>query len=109
MNSKNKTNTLIKQGNINVIIKWYKIIITKTIHRSRVINFKPTKNLKQLKKLFNILPPIIKYEKYSILCLTFVIYYNIIYNEETESRCIYLTWLELLMGKRPYEIYKLYD
>jgi len=67
------------------------MIITKTIHKSSVINFKPTKNLKQLKKLFNILPPSIKYEKKLILCLTFVYYYNIIYNEETESRCIYLT------------------
>ena len=59
--------------------------ITKTIHKSRVINFKPTKNLKQLKKLFNILPPIIKYEKYIILCLTFVYYYNIIYNEKRKA------------------------
>ncbi len=48
------------------------MIITKAIQISKVINFKPTKNLKQLKKLFNILPPIIKYEKNTILCLTFV-------------------------------------
>ncbi len=46
--------------------------ITKTIHKRRVISFKPTKNLKQLKKLFNILPPIINYEKDVNLCLTFV-------------------------------------
>ena len=30
------------------------MIITKTIDNNKVINFKPTKNLKQLKKLFNI-------------------------------------------------------
>ena len=65
---------MIKQGNINVIIKWYRITITKTIVKSKVINFKPTKNRKQLKKLFNILPPSIKYAKKRQFVLDFCLY-----------------------------------
>lgn len=48
--------------------------ITKTIVKSKVINFKPTKNLKQLKKLFNILPPSIKYAKKRQFVLDFCLY-----------------------------------
>ena len=72
MNSIINTNTFIKQGNINVIINWYKIIIVRDKTINRHISFNPTNNLKQLKKLFNILPPSIIYEKYWYLCLTFV-------------------------------------
>ena len=39
------------------------MMITSTIVKSRVTNLKPTKNLKQLKKLFNIVSPSIKYAK----------------------------------------------
>ena len=55
INSKNKTNTFKKHGMIKEIIKWYRITMAITIQRISVINFKPTKNLKQLKKLLNIL------------------------------------------------------
>ena len=41
------------------------MIIAKTIVKIKVISFKPIKNLKQLKKLFNILSPSIKYAKIS--------------------------------------------
>ena len=64
MNSIINTNTFIKQGNINVIINWYKIIIVRDKTINRHISFNPTNNLKQLKKLFNILSPTIIYEKY---------------------------------------------
>ena len=37
--------------------------ITKTKHPSKANSLSPAKNLKQLKKLFNILPPSIKYAK----------------------------------------------
>lgn len=56
--------------------------ITKTIHRSRQINLKPTKQRKIFKKLFNIISPSIKYAKYYTWCLTFVKIYNIILNEK---------------------------
>ena len=36
---------------------------------SKQINFNPTKNLKQLKKLFNIISPSIKYAKKQIFVL----------------------------------------
>ena len=70
-NSNNNTKTLIKQGNNKVIINWYNITITKTIEANKQINLKPANNLKQLKKLFNILPPNIIYEKIVYMCLTF--------------------------------------
>ena len=54
----------MKQGNIKAIINWYNIIITSDIAANKHISLKPTNNLKQLKKLFNILPPSIIYEKY---------------------------------------------
>jgi len=58
------------------------MITTSAKEASKHINLKPTNSLKQLKKLFNILPPNIIYEKYSYLCLTFVLIYNIILNEK---------------------------
>jgi len=42
-------------------MKWYIITITKTILSIKVSNFNPAKNLKQLKKLLNIVSPSIKY------------------------------------------------
>ena len=36
-------------------------MITKIMVNRRVINLRPTKNLKQLKKLFNMISPSIKY------------------------------------------------
>ena len=62
----------IKHGIINVIIIWYKIIITSTTNAIRASSLRPTKNLKQLKNLFNMLSPNIKYSNIFILCLTFV-------------------------------------
>ena len=53
-NSQKSTKTLIKQGRIKVIINWYIIIIINAIQVRRQINFKPAKNLKQLKKLLSI-------------------------------------------------------
>ena len=58
------------------------MITTNASAASKHISLKPTNNLKQLKKLFNILPPSIKYAKMLILCLTFVLIYNIILNEK---------------------------
>ena len=84
-NSHSNTNTLIKQGNIKAIINWYKITTTKAKASNKHTSLKPTNNLKQLKKLFNILPPSIIYEKYPYLCLTFVLIYNIILNEKRKE------------------------
>ena len=84
-NSHNNTKTLIKQGNISAIINWYNIMIVSAITRSKQISLNPTKSLKQLKKLFNIRPPSIIYEKYYDLCLTFVLIYNIIFNEKRKE------------------------
>ena len=39
-------------------------MITNTKEAKKQSSLKPTNNLKQLKKLFNILPPSIIYEKY---------------------------------------------
>ena len=64
-NNKNNTNTFKKHGIISVIMKWYVITIIKTIDKIKVTNLIPIKNLKQLKKLFSILSPSIKYAKIS--------------------------------------------
>ena len=61
------------------------MIITRAIEDNRHSNLNPTKSLKQLKKLFNILSPSIIYEKYFILCLTFALIYNIIFNEKRKE------------------------
>ena len=61
------------------------MITTNASAASKHISLKPTNNLKQLKKLFNILPPNIIYEKYKYLCLTFVLIYNIIFNEKRKE------------------------
>ena len=44
-------------------------MITRAIHTKRAISFRPTKNLKILKKLFNIISPSIKYAKKCLFVL----------------------------------------
>lgn len=61
------------------------ITIVNTIERRKHINLKPANNRKQLKKLFSILSPNIIYEKNYELCLTFIIIYNIIFNEKRKA------------------------
>ena len=53
-------------------------MIINTTDNIKVINFIPIKNLKQLKKLFNILSPNIKYVSISYFVLDF--YYKVYYN-----------------------------